>query len=233
MRPGPPGHISCTGQWSSRFGLMPPLGVAGYEHGTWRTSRSSDQSGAVRATEGAPRARATSAGSGSARSAVAALDLAVSRSLLSATQPRSRSFRMAEQAKEQVDVIALARQSDDFRRVVITGDKIQIVVMTIQPGEEIGAETHEGHDQVLFFVDGEGEAVLDGVVHGGGRRPVLRPRWRAPQLHQHRGPSRCASSPLTHRRSTSPGRSTLTRPRPMPRRRALESGHWPALTDRR
>ena len=71
---------------------------------------------------------------------------------------------MVEQAKEQVDVIALARQSDDFRRVVITGDKIQVVVMTIQPGEEIGAETHEGHDQVLFFVDGEGEAVLDGVT---------------------------------------------------------------------
>jgi len=69
---------------------------------------------------------------------------------------------MAEQAREQVDVVALARQSDDFRRVVITGDKIQVVVMTIQPGEEIGAETHEGHDQVLFFVDGEGEAVLDG-----------------------------------------------------------------------
>ncbi len=69
---------------------------------------------------------------------------------------------MTEQAREQVDVVALARQSDDFRRVVITGDKIQVVVMTIQPGEEIGAETHEGHDQVLFFVDGEGEAVLDG-----------------------------------------------------------------------
>jgi len=71
---------------------------------------------------------------------------------------------MTEHAKEQVDVIALARQSDDFRRVVITGDKMQVVVMTIQPGEEIGAETHEGHDQVLLFVDGEGEAVLDGVT---------------------------------------------------------------------
>ncbi len=71
---------------------------------------------------------------------------------------------MTEHAKDQVDVIALARQSDDFRRVVITGDKMQVVVMTIQPGEEIGAETHEGHDQVLLFVDGEGEAVLDGVT---------------------------------------------------------------------
>ena len=69
---------------------------------------------------------------------------------------------MTEQTRENVDVIGLARRSDDFRRVVITGEEMQIVVMTIQPGEEIGAETHAGHDQVLFFVDGEGEAVLDG-----------------------------------------------------------------------
>lgn len=70
---------------------------------------------------------------------------------------------MSEQNKEQVDVIALARESDDFRRVVITGKEMQVVVMTIPPGEEIGAETHEGHDQILLFVDGEGEAVLDGT----------------------------------------------------------------------
>lgn len=69
---------------------------------------------------------------------------------------------MNEEAKDQVNIIALARQSDDFRRVVVTGDKMQVVVMTLQPGDEIGAETHEGHDQVLFFVDGEGEAILDG-----------------------------------------------------------------------
>ena len=70
---------------------------------------------------------------------------------------------MAEQPKDQVDVVALARESDDFRRVVITGKEMQVVVMTIPPGEEIGAETHEGHDQILLFVDGQGEAVLDGV----------------------------------------------------------------------
>ena len=71
---------------------------------------------------------------------------------------------MSERNEEQVDVIALARESEDFRRVVITGREMQVVVMTIQPGEEIGAETHEGHDQILLFVDGEGEAVLDGVT---------------------------------------------------------------------
>ena len=33
--------------------------------------------------------------------------------------------------------------------------------MTLASGEEIGEETHEG-DQILFFVEGEGEAILEG-----------------------------------------------------------------------
>jgi mannose-6-phosphate isomerase-like protein (cupin superfamily) len=71
---------------------------------------------------------------------------------------------MAEGAgeRDEVDILEMARGSDDFRRVVTTGQHMQIVVMTLEVGEEIGAETHEGHDQVLFFVDGEGAAVLDG-----------------------------------------------------------------------
>jgi mannose-6-phosphate isomerase-like protein (cupin superfamily) len=71
---------------------------------------------------------------------------------------------MSEKATErdEVDILALARDSDDFRRVVTTGEHMQIVVMTLAVGEEIGAETHADHDQVLFFVDGEGEADLDG-----------------------------------------------------------------------
>lgn len=68
----------------------------------------------------------------------------------------------ADVNRDEVDILALARDSDDFRRVVTTGEHMQVVVMTIPPGEEIGAETHEGHDQVLFFVDGHGEAILDG-----------------------------------------------------------------------
>jgi mannose-6-phosphate isomerase-like protein (cupin superfamily) len=56
---------------------------------------------------------------------------------------------------------ALARENEYFRRVLETGEHAQLVVMTIQPGEEIGEETHQG-DQILFFVDGEGEAILEG-----------------------------------------------------------------------
>lgn len=55
-----------------------------------------------------------------------------------------------------------ARANDDFRRVIETGEHAQLVVMTLAPGEEIGEETHEG-DQILFFVEGEGEAILEGA----------------------------------------------------------------------
>lgn len=62
----------------------------------------------------------------------------------------------------QDDVASLARANDDFRRVVHTGALSQVVLMAIQPGSEIGEETHDGVDQVLVFVDGIGEAVIEG-----------------------------------------------------------------------
>jgi mannose-6-phosphate isomerase-like protein (cupin superfamily) len=65
-------------------------------------------------------------------------------------------------AREILDVAALARQNEDFRREIVTGDHSQLVVMTIPPGGEIGEEVHEGVDQILLFVEGDAEAVLDG-----------------------------------------------------------------------
>jgi mannose-6-phosphate isomerase-like protein (cupin superfamily) len=64
----------------------------------------------------------------------------------------------------------LARENDAFRRTIATGEHSQVVVMTIQPGEDIGEETHDGY-QILLFVEGEGSAVLEGEsapVHAGG-----------------------------------------------------------------
>ncbi|HZA81025.1 MAG TPA: cupin domain-containing protein [Actinomycetes bacterium] len=61
-----------------------------------------------------------------------------------------------------IDIVRLARDNDAFRREVATGEHSQVVVMTIPPGEEIGEEVHEGNDQLLVFIDGQGDAVLDG-----------------------------------------------------------------------
>jgi mannose-6-phosphate isomerase-like protein (cupin superfamily) len=63
---------------------------------------------------------------------------------------------------DDVDLIRLARDNEHFRREVMTGPNMQVVVMTIPPGGEIGEEVHPDTDQILLFVDGDGESVLDG-----------------------------------------------------------------------
>jgi mannose-6-phosphate isomerase-like protein (cupin superfamily) len=59
-------------------------------------------------------------------------------------------------------IATVAEQSADFRRVLWTGKYSQLVIMTIQPGGEIGEEVHEDTDQILTFVSGTGEADVDG-----------------------------------------------------------------------
>lgn len=69
---------------------------------------------------------------------------------------------MSDDEKSQVDILQEARNNEAFRRVILTGEHEQVVVMTIPPGGEIGDEVHPDTDQVLTFVDGTGEARLDG-----------------------------------------------------------------------
>lgn len=61
-----------------------------------------------------------------------------------------------------VDVAARARENEAFRREVVTGEHSQVVLMTIPAGGEIGEEVHDHVDQVLLFVEGRGEAILEG-----------------------------------------------------------------------
>jgi mannose-6-phosphate isomerase-like protein (cupin superfamily) len=83
-----------------------------------------------------------------------------------------------------LDVVALAQRNEAFRREIITGKFSQVVAMTVAVGEEIGEEVHEGNDQLLVFIDGQGEAVLDGrtskvepnqlvFVHAGTRHNFI------------------------------------------------------------
>ncbi len=58
-------------------------------------------------------------------------------------------------------IVDMALANDAFRDELITGPESQLVLMTIQPGEEIGSEVHDDHDQILVFVEGVGTAILD------------------------------------------------------------------------
>ena len=55
----------------------------------------------------------------------------------------------------------------NFRKVLYTGKHSQLVVMSLLPGEEIGAEVHNV-DQFLRIEHGEGVAILDGVEYQVG-----------------------------------------------------------------
>jgi mannose-6-phosphate isomerase-like protein (cupin superfamily) len=60
------------------------------------------------------------------------------------------------------DIVKLAKANSYFREVVATGPHSQVVVMSIPPGGDIGEEVHDDVDQTLVFVQGEGQAILDG-----------------------------------------------------------------------
>ncbi len=57
-----------------------------------------------------------------------------------------------------------SEENNYFRKVLYTDERVQLVVMSLLPSEEIGAEVHE-LDQFIRVEEGEGKAVLDGVEH--------------------------------------------------------------------
>lgn len=59
------------------------------------------------------------------------------------------------------DMFKLANANDFFQKEVYIDKRIQIVLMSIPAGEDIGEETHRA-DQTTFFVSGEGTAIVDG-----------------------------------------------------------------------
>ncbi|WP_303759010.1 cupin domain-containing protein [Sphingobium yanoikuyae] len=59
------------------------------------------------------------------------------------------------------DMAKLAKANSFFRKEVYLDKNIQIVLMSLKPGDDIGEETHRA-DQTTYFVEGTGSAVIDG-----------------------------------------------------------------------
>lgn len=62
----------------------------------------------------------------------------------------------------QKNILEATKTNTNFRTVLFTGQKSQLVVMDIKPGEEVGLETHDNVEQTLFFLSGQGKAILNG-----------------------------------------------------------------------
>lgn len=61
-----------------------------------------------------------------------------------------------------INVAQAAAQNENFRTVLFTASKSQLVVMRIPVGGDIGEETHAHVEQILYFQTGTGKAILDG-----------------------------------------------------------------------
>jgi mannose-6-phosphate isomerase-like protein (cupin superfamily) len=63
------------------------------------------------------------------------------------------------------DIESATLQNSDYRRVLFTGRNTQLVLMSIAPGDEIGLETHDEHDQFIRVESGIGTVALDEEQH--------------------------------------------------------------------
>ena len=63
------------------------------------------------------------------------------------------------------DIERATLDNETFRTVLYTGEHLQLVVMTLKPGEEIGEEVHDDGDQFFRFETGKGEVLIDGKAN--------------------------------------------------------------------
>lgn len=62
------------------------------------------------------------------------------------------------------DIESETLENTNFRKVLYTASYMQLVLMSIPAGEDIGEEVH-GQDQFIRIEAGNGKAVLDDVSH--------------------------------------------------------------------
>ena len=63
------------------------------------------------------------------------------------------------------NIETLTKLNKDYRRVLYTGCFLQLVLMTLKPGEDIGEEVHTDRDQFFRIEKGQGKFIVDGHSH--------------------------------------------------------------------
>lgn len=59
-----------------------------------------------------------------------------------------------------LDIEAATLENSDYRQTAWTGKYLQLTVMAIAPGDDIGLEVHEDHDQFLRVEEGKGRVQM-------------------------------------------------------------------------
>ena len=59
-----------------------------------------------------------------------------------------------------IDIEEETEKNNNFRYALWTGDFLQLTLMSINPGEDIGLEVHADHDQFLRIEEGQGTVLM-------------------------------------------------------------------------
>ena len=97
------------------------------------------------------------------------------------------------------DIEHLTEENPYFRRVMYTGKNLQLVLMSLEPGEDIGEEVHPDRDQFFRIEEGKGEVWIDDrrakiegdfaiVVPAGARHNIRNTGHRPMKLYTVYGP---------------------------------------------
>ncbi|EGJ26932.1 cupin domain-containing protein [Streptococcus porcinus] len=68
------------------------------------------------------------------------------------------TFDYKDHGKEKyiVNIEDYTKENENYRTTIWTGEKLQVTLMAIQPGDDIGLEVHKGIDQFLRIEEGKG-----------------------------------------------------------------------------
>ena len=92
------------------------------------------------------------------------------------------------------------KENNNFRKVMYSGKHLQLVLMSLKVGEEIGAEIHQDNDQFFRFESGTGKCVIDGneyalkdgdviIVPAGAKHNIINTSNRIKNVHNIRSSS--------------------------------------------
>ena len=62
----------------------------------------------------------------------------------------------------KINIEKIAKDNSNFRKVLYTSKHSQLVLMSLQPKEEIGEEIHADNDQFFRVESGQGKCIIDG-----------------------------------------------------------------------
>lgn len=107
------------------------------------------------------------------------------------------------------DIENETEKNTDYRRVLYTGKHLQLVLMSLEPGCDIGEEVHDTHDQFFRFESGSGEVIIDGatnkveadyavVVPAGARHNVINTGSEPLKLYTIYGPPEHRDGVVVH-----------------------------------